>query len=254
MVMVAPRAWPRRELLGLPVDLVCREDVLKTVPRLVSEGGSNHLVALNPIKVMRAQEEPDLRAGIEEAALVYPDAVGITWALRTLYGDRIEKLPGCELMLDLFGLASRERYRVYLVGAKAEVLAQVERKIIRDHPGIELAGSHHGYFDDADRDAVAAGVVAARPDLLFVAMGAHRQETFVREVERRGGVPLMMTVGGSFDAYAEAVPRPPRWMLRLHLEWFYRLVRQPFRAPRMAALPRFACRVLALRYRPNSSR
>ena len=64
-------------------------------------------------------------------------------------------------------------------------------------------------------------------------------------------LPLMMTVGGSFDAYAGAVPRPPRWMLRFRLEWLYRLVKQPFRAPRMLALPRFACRVLRLRYAPT---
>jgi len=252
--MVAPRAWPRRRLLGLPVDLVGRDDVLATVPRLVKEGGSHHLVALNPIKVMRAQEEPELRAGIEEAALVYPDAFGITWALRTLYGDRVEKLPGCELMLDLFRLADRERYRVYLVGARPEVLARVEEKIRREHPGVRIAGSHHGYFADGEREGLVEAVRAARPDLLFVAMGTPRQETFVREVERRGGVPLMMTVGGSFDAYVDAVPRPPRWMLRMHLEWFYRLVKQPFRAPRMVALPRFACRVLALRYRASGRR
>jgi N-acetylglucosaminyldiphosphoundecaprenol N-acetyl-beta-D-mannosaminyltransferase len=245
------RPWPRARILGLPVDLVRREDVIAAVPRMVRAGGSHHLVALNPIKVMRAQDEADLRAGIEEAALVYPDAVGIAWALRVLHRRRLPVLPGCELMEDVFEVAARERYRVFLVGAKPEVLAAVEARLAREHPGLVVAGSHHGYFADAERDGVIGRLRAARPDVLFVAMGAHRQETFVRAVEAAGGVPLMMTVGGSFDAYAGAVPRPPRWMLRLRLEWLYRLVKQPFRAPRMLALPRFACRVLALRYAPN---
>lgn len=245
------RPWERARILGLPVDLVRREDVLAAVPRMVRAGGSHHLVALNPIKVMRAQDEADLRAGIEEAALVYPDAVGIAWALRVLHRRKLPVLPGCELMEDLFALAGRERYRVFLVGAQPAVLAAVEARLAREQPGLAVVGSHHGYFADSERASLIEAIRAARPDLLFVAMGAHRQETFVRAVEAAGGVPLMMTVGGSFDAYAGAVPRPPRWMLRLRLEWLYRLVRQPFRAPRMLALPRFACRVLRLRYAPN---
>lgn len=249
------RPWRRTRILGLPVDLVRREDLLGHLPALARSGGSHHLVALNPIKVMRAQTEADLRAGIEEASVVYPDAVGIVWALRTLYRERLPVLPGCELMEDLFALAGREGWRVWLVGARPEVLARVQERLAREHPGLRVAGAHHGYFPESGRAALVRRIVEDRPEVLVVAMGAHRQETFVREVQAAGGVPLILTVGGSFDAYTGAVPRPPRWMLRLHLEWLYRLVRQPFRAPRMAALPRFACRVLQLRYaRHHASR
>jgi N-acetylglucosaminyldiphosphoundecaprenol N-acetyl-beta-D-mannosaminyltransferase len=253
-MLVAPeRPWKRRKVLDLPVDLVCREDVLRAVPAMVRTGGTHHLVALNPIKVMRAQEEKDLRAGIEEAALVYPDAVGIAWALRVLYGERQPVLPGCELMVDLLALADEQRFAVYLVGARPDVVTRMAVEIGRRYPGIRLAGTRDGYFDDAQRDAVIGDVLAARPDLLFVAMGAHRQETFVRALPARGDVPVVMTVGGSFDAFVGAVRRPPRWLLRLRLEWLYRLVRQPFRAPRMLALPRFVCRVLRLRYARHGS-
>jgi N-acetylglucosaminyldiphosphoundecaprenol N-acetyl-beta-D-mannosaminyltransferase len=251
LAQAEPSLFPRRTILGLPVDLVRREELLAACPGLVRKGGCHHIVALNPIKVMRAEEEPDLRASIEEAAIVYPDGVGISWALRVLHGVRVPVLPGCELMEEMLALAGRERWRVFLVGARPEVLARMQERLAREHPRAAIAGVMHGYFPDAERAAAVARVVAARPDLLLVAMGAHRQETFVREVAAAGGVPLMLTVGGSFDAYAGALPRPPRWMLRLRLEWLYRLLRQPFRAPRMLALPRFACRVLRLRYAPN---
>jgi N-acetylglucosaminyldiphosphoundecaprenol N-acetyl-beta-D-mannosaminyltransferase len=218
---------------------------------MARRGGCHHLLALNPIKVMRAMEEPDLRAAIEEAAVVYPDGSGITWALRVLHGERLEPLPGCELMDDVLRIAGRERWRVFLVGARPEVLAAVGERLAREIPRLEVAGAMHGYFPDGERDAVIARVIAARPHVLLVAMGAARQEAFVRAVAAAGGVPLVLTVGGSLDAYAGFLPRPPRFILRLKLEWLYRLVRQPFRAPRMLALPRFACRVLRLRYAPN---
>lgn len=241
----------RTRLLGLPVDLVGREELLQAIPEMARRGGCHHLLALNPIKVMRAMEEPDLRAAIEEAAVVYPDGVGITWALRVLHGVRLAPVPGCELMEDVLRLAGRERWRVFLVGARPEVLGGVEERLAREIPRLEVAGTMHGYFPDAEREAVTARVIAARPHLLLVAMGAARQEAFVRAVAAAGGVPLVLTVGGSLDAYAGFLPRPPRFLLRLRLEWLYRLVRQPFRAPRMLALPRFACRVLRLRYAPN---
>jgi len=245
----APRLRFRRtSLLGLPIDLVRREDLLAAVPEMARESGCHHLVALNPIKVMRALEEPDLRAAIEEAAVVYPDGVGIAWALRILHGERLPALPGCELMVDLLDLAGREGWRVFLVGARPDVLLGVQERLSREIPRLEVAGAMHGYFPDAERGAVIARVIAARPQLLLVAMGAHRQESFVRDVAAAGVVPIILTVGGSLDAYAGVVPRPPRWILRLRLEWLYRLLRQPFRAPRMVALPRFACRVLRLRY------
>ena len=250
---VALRPWKRRTVLDLPVDLVRREDVLRAVPRMVRSGDSHHLVALNPIKVMRAQEEHDLRAGIEEASLVYPDAVGISWALRVLYGEKLPVLPGCELMVDLLALAGRKRFRVALVGAKPEVVARMAAEAQRRHRGIEIVTQQHGYFADDEAGAVIEQVLDNKPHILFVAMGAHRQETFVRAVQARGVIPVIMTVGGSFDAYVGAVPRPPRWLLRLRLEWLYRLVRQPFRAPRMIALPRFACRVLRLRLRHHAA-
>ncbi|MHC4817319.1 MAG: hypothetical protein ACYTF8_04645, partial [Planctomycetota bacterium] len=72
-------AWPRTDLLGLPLDLVRREDVLVAVPDLIRSGRSHHLVALNPIKVMRADREPELRDLIRNATCVFPDASGIAW-------------------------------------------------------------------------------------------------------------------------------------------------------------------------------
>jgi len=248
------RSWERRTLLGLPVDLVRRDEILHAVPTLVRSGRSHHLLALNPIKVMRAQREADLEEGIRQAAIVYPDAVGISWALRVLYGERIEVLPGCELMVDLLRLADRDRMRVALMGARPAVLARMRERIASDHPGVTLVAAQDGYFRDAERADLIRRLLEARPDLLFVAMGAQRQETFVRAVEQAGVVPIIVTVGGGFDAFVGAVPRPPRWLLRLRLEWLYRLLRQPFRAPRMLALPRFACRVLRLRYAPGSPR
>jgi N-acetylglucosaminyldiphosphoundecaprenol N-acetyl-beta-D-mannosaminyltransferase len=245
-----PLRFPRRDLLGLPVDLVLRADLLAAVPLMARDGRCHHLVALNPIKVMRALEEPDLRAAIEEASVVYPDGHGITWALRVLHGERLPVLPGCELMEDLLRLAGRERWRVFFVGAREDVLEAVRERLAREIPRLEIAGMMHGFFPDGERHAVIARVVAARPHLLLVAMGAQRQEAFVRDIAAAGGVPIVLSVGGSLDAYAGVVPRAPRLFLRLRLEWLYRLLRQPFRAPRMVALPRFACRVLRLRYAP----
>ena len=97
-----------------------------------------------------------------------------------------------------------------------------------------------------DGDAQTRSVVAAaRPDILLVAYGAPRQELWIDRVARPLGVPVAIGVGGAFDFLAGRVPRAPGWMRAAGLEWLFRLIRQPWRARRMLALPAFALAVLA---------
>ena len=96
-------------------------------------------------------------------------------------------------------------------------------------------------------------ILKKKPDIVFVGMGALVQENLIMKIKnycdsQQLVIPLLMGVGGSFDAITGAVPRPPRWMLTMHLEWFFRLLQQPLRAPRMLALPHFALLVLGKKW------
>lgn len=242
-------------ILGFPTSTLRRDEILLTVVSWIEDRRtSRHLMALNPIKVCRARREARLAQHILTADLVYPDAYGIAWAMRRFSGQYHSPIPGCDLMLDIMREASHRKYRVYLLGASDAVVKDTYNIFTRDYPGAQMVGYRNGYFaDEQDKRAAAEQILVARPDIVFVAMGALIQEDWILRIQQLARdkqvvVPVLMGVGGSFDAVTGHVPRPPRWMLRLHLEWLFRLVQQPIRAPRMLALPRFALLVAGKKY------
>ena len=107
-----------------------------------------------------------------------------------------------------------------------------------------------GYF--TDEAAVVAAIQAAKPDVLFVCLGAPKQEKFMAAHQAELPVGLMAGLGGSLDAFAGTVKRAPRWMIRLSLEWLYRLIQEPKRFGRMLRLPKFLLLVVRKRMRGAS--
>jgi N-acetylglucosaminyldiphosphoundecaprenol N-acetyl-beta-D-mannosaminyltransferase len=114
------------------------------------------------------------------------------------------------------------------------------------YPGLIIAGTYAGSPDPSENAAIVRRINDSQADMLFVAYGAPRQDKWIaRNKESLTAVRLAMGVGGSLDFITGRAVRAPRWLQNLGLEWFYRLIREPWRWRRMLALPRFALKVLA---------
>ncbi len=242
-------------VLGFPTSTLDRDGLLETVRRWIQDRSqSRHLMALNPIKVCRARKERALADHIFSADLVYPDAFGISWAMRRFAGRPFRPIPGCDLMFDIMNLASTNGWRVFLLGATEQTVQKTRRHFENRYPGARVVGARNGYFQsESEKLSALTSITESRPDVVFVGMGALVQEEWIARIAAAARasnvvIPLLMGVGGSFDAVTGNVPRPPHWMLRAHLEWLFRLIQQPFRAPRMVAIPKFALLVLAKKY------
>src|SRR5262249_38675842 len=140
-----------------------------------------------------------------------------------------ERVAGIDLMLGMLDLAKRKRYRVYCLGATVEVLQKVVQRIGVDYPEVLVVGSQHGYFSETDEEKIVEDIIAARPDILFVAMTSPKKEQFLARWSERLGVPVCHGVGGSFDVLAGKVDRAPEGWQRLGLEWLYRVKQEPRR-------------------------
>ncbi len=243
------------DILGFPTSRNSATEIVETVKGWLSDNRqSRHLMALNPIKVCRARKEPALAKHILEADLVYPDAFGIAWAMRRFGKKKYHPIPGCDLMIKFMQIAAETGYKVYLIGSKQNVIEKAKTQLQDDFPGLCIAGIRNGYFSlDKDYDELMNELKTFKPQMVFVGMGALIQENLIQRIkkycdEHQFAIPLLMGVGGSFDAITGTVPRPPKWMLALHLEWFFRLLQQPLRAPRMLALPKFTFLVLGKKW------
>lgn len=229
----------RTHVLGVPVD-VCG-DVLQAALDLHARGGGQ-IVTLNAEMTMAAGADAALGEAIAAADLVIADGAGVVWALAR-QGYRVRRSPGIELAWALLQQAERRRWRVALVGASPPVMQTLQDTLQRQLPGLDLALCLHGYQEAAAWPELEQRLLALQPDLVLVALGVPRQETWIHGLAgRRSG--LWMGVGGSFDVWAGAKKRAPRWMGRLQIEWLYRLLQEPSRWRRMLALPRFTWAVL----------
>jgi len=255
--MVAPhaeppaRAWRRIHLLGVPVDDLTMDETLDAIDGLIASRGIHQHVVVNVSKVVQANADPSMRAVIEACDLINADGQPILWAARLLGTPLRERVTGVDLMTRLFARAAERGHRLYLLGARPEIVTAVAERLRRDHPTIEIAGWRDGYWAPEEEAEVVAAIAATRPDILFVAFGSPAKERFLARWKDTIGAPFVMGVGGSFDVYAGRVRRAPRWMRRTGLEWLYRVVQEPRRMWRryLGDAPRFAWLVLKARAR-----
>ena len=234
----------RIELLGARIDALRMSEVEERIADFIRAGSPRQVITLNPEILYRAQQEPALLDLINGAALVTADGVGIVWAARLAGKLLPERVTGIDLMLRLAPRATREGWRIFLLGGAPGVAEEAAVRLKRQHPRLVIAGTHHGYFREDEEAEVVELIRRARPHLLFAGMGAPKQEQFIARNLKKLAVPEAMGVGGSFDVLAGRVKRAPRWLQRLHLEWLGRLFREPRRWRRMLILPRFAWRAL----------
>lgn len=245
------------EILGVPVDAVTEEEALARVEGFLGhprEGGAWLVFTPNPELVRCAQRDKEMMAALRSGDLNLPDGAGILLAARILGLPLKERVTGVDLMHRLLDLASRKGYSVFFLGTRPEVVARAAGRAGQLFPGLRVSGFHHGYFPPDEEERVVAGVRESRPDLLFVGLGFPREQKFLWRYRSSLGVRVAMSVGGSLDVLAGVKSRAPQWMRRAHLEWMYRLLHEPWRARRMAALPWFAGKVLLLRWKDGRGR
>lgn len=236
---------------GIPVARVDLDGAVEQIRGWIGRGGAGRMVVTANAEMIAASAlDPDLRGILERASMVTADGMSVVLAGRLLGTPLPARVTGYDLMERLLSLADREKYRVFLLGARPEILKGAVAAVRERYPGAVIAGAHHGYFSGSAQEAAAAETVkrgGAR--LLFVAMGAPRQEKWIRDhLPALGGV-VAIGVGGSFDVLAGVVPRAPLWMQRSGLEWLYRVVRQPRRVIRLWKMLYFFCLVIRDRIR-----
>jgi N-acetylglucosaminyldiphosphoundecaprenol N-acetyl-beta-D-mannosaminyltransferase len=234
----------RVNLLGADIDALSMEETVERAAGLIRDYRSYWIMTLNPELLYQAQSEKELLDLARRADIVTADGEGIVWACRMAGHPVPERVTGIDLLLHLVERAAAENWSVYLLGAAPGVAGEAADRLGREYPGLRIAGAHHGYFQADEESRIAEDIKKAKPDLLFVALGAPKQEIWIDRHFGKFGSGVAVGVGGSFDVLAGRVRRAPRWVRQLHLEWLSRLLRDPSRWRRQLVLPLFAWTVI----------
>ena len=231
-------------LLGATIDALDMQQTVERAVGFIKSGKTHFIITLNPEFLYQAQFQNCLLDLIDRADLVTPDGVGIVWACQVVGYPVPERVTGIDLLLCLTERAAREGWRVFLLGSAPGVAAETAEKLVKKYPGLQIAGTYHGYFKPEEEKDLLDRIKESKPDLMFVGLGAPRQEFWIDANSKDLKVPVAMGVGGSFDVIAGRVPRAPLWLQRLRLEWLGRLIREPRRWRRMLVLPKFSLLVV----------
>lgn len=219
----------RIQLMGCSVDNLNMEETLQVIDGFIRSGQPHQHVVVNVDKIVKAQHDPELRQIINECALINADGMPVVWASRWLGTPLKERVAGVDLFEALMKRAAQTGWRVYLLGARNEVVQGVKALYEAKYPGLTVAGARDGYWKAGDDEAVAAHIAESRPDILFVAISSPKKEQFLGRYQAQMKVPFAMGVGGTFDVAVGKVKRAPLWMQKSGLEWFYRFLQEPRR-------------------------
>lgn len=221
-------------IAGVRIDALDFDHVVETIVAHAARNGTpRYVVTPNAHHVVLFQEDALLREIYEHAFLVVADGVPLLWVAAFLGMHLPGRINGTDLFEALCARAAQEGLRVFLLGGREGAAAAAAARLSARHPSLEICGVHcpplNFEKNPEECGKIAAAIDAARPHLLFVGLGAPKQEYWMYRNCEQLEVPVSLGIGVSFELVGGIVPRAPQWMQRGGLEWFYRLCAEPGR-------------------------
>lgn len=240
----------RTDIMGVTFDDLTLAEAVSAGATLARTPGLSYVVTPNPEIVNLARRSQDYQKILNGADLVLPDGIGVVYAAKLLGAPLKGRVPGIDFASGLLAELAAGGEKLFLLGGKPGVAEQAAEKLKARHAGLQICGTHDGYFQD--NEAVTAEIQAAGAEVVFVCLGAPKQEWWIARHGAATGARLMVGLGGALDVYAGAVKRAPEAWQKLGLEWCYRLIHQPSRVGRMAKLPLFLLQAAAQKGRKQT--
>ncbi|MBE3578936.1 MAG: WecB/TagA/CpsF family glycosyltransferase [Caldanaerobacter subterraneus] len=239
-------------IFGVPIHRVTMIEAVEILKGYLKEDRIHIVATPNAEIIMMAQKDEEYKKILNETDLNVPDGSGVVFASKVFNKPLKERVAGFDLMMEFVKWASHKDVSIYLLGAKPEVVEKAQSNLKNLYPSLKIVGFHHGYFNEKEEENIIEDINKRAAQVLFVALGAPKQEKWIYKNKEKLKVKIAMGVGGSFDVIAGKAKRAPEIYRKLGLEWLYRLMQEPWRYKRMSALPKFAFKVLLYKLRKNN--
>lgn len=224
-----PAAPNRVDLLGLPFDVIERPDVVAAAEALIAAPGTRFVFPVNVDTHNQTQRDPWLRDVIRRGDWNYADGAGVVLAAQLL-GERSlrRRVTAADVVYDLAEAWSDGRHGVYFLGGEPGVAEQAARVLAERWPGFRVVGTHHGFMEPEEEEALFRELDSLAPDIVFVGYGVPLEHRLtMKRCHLAPNVGVFWMVGALTTYIAGTVPRVPKWMGDAGLEWLFRLMVEP---------------------------
>jgi N-acetylglucosaminyldiphosphoundecaprenol N-acetyl-beta-D-mannosaminyltransferase len=224
----------RMSLGNLDIDTYTEPALIDEVLEHAMAGDTTrHIATINAQFYVLAEQSRPFRECLKSAEYHCADGMSIVWACRAFGRERVARIAGVDLISNLCEAGASRGMRIFLLGGRPGTAAKTARLLESTYPGIQIAGvSCPDWGFEKDQTAlrnVLHEIAVAKPNILFVAFGAPKQEFFIAKYIRPLEIPIAVGIGGSFEILSGEVNRAPKWMQSSGLEWAYRLGQNPGR-------------------------
>lgn len=224
----------RVNICGIEIDKYSFEEVVeKIVSHALAKGVPEYVVTPNARHILSLQEDADFRDIYERAFLVVPDGVSLLWAAKFLQTPLNGRVNGTDLFEKLCAIASEKGLKIFLLGGRPGAAEKAQETLQNRHPNLKIVGTYCPDYGFENRlqelELINSKIQTSAPDLLFVGLGAPKQEKWIANNYLSLEVPVSIGIGVSFELVADMVSRAPVWMQKAGLEWLFRLIVEPQR-------------------------
>lgn len=227
----------KEKVLGFDVCSSSKEDILNSIFSDYEKNEQNVIVNINPEIVINNYKNKEFVQNLNNEKYQIPDGIGIVYASKINKGNIKNRIAGIDLLNEICQKSIKYKSKVFLYGAKPEIAEKAKQELEKKHIGINIVGVCHGYI--SEEEAVQE-INKFKPDILFIGIGSPKQENFIlKNKEKLDSVKIFMPAGGSFDVISNTLKRAPNWVIKMNLEWLYRLLKQPQRIFRQLKLIKF---------------
>lgn len=227
----------KEKILGFDVCISDKEDILNSIFSDYEKSEQNVIVNINPEIVINNYKDKEFVENLNKEKYQVPDGIGIVYASKINKGNIKNRIAGIDLLNDICEKSIKYKAKIFLYGAKPEIADKAKQELEKKYSGINIVGVCNGYTSE---EFAVQEIHKHKPDILFIGIGSPKQEMFIlKNKQKLDSVKIFMPVGGSFDVLSNTLKRAPNWMIKMNLEWLYRLLKQPQRIFRQSKLIKF---------------
>lgn len=231
------------DVLGAQISNATVEEIADFLVERIKEKKNTVVYTPNSEIIEQFHKDNELLALLNSADVLSADGIGVVYGAKILGTPLKGRAAGYDIACKLLEKGAKEGFGFYLFGSREEVCTLAKENLEKKYPGIRIVGTQNGFF----KEPVGEKIAKVQPDVLFVCLGAKKQEQWIYDNKHLFSGTTFLGIGGSMDVFAGVVKRAPKFFIKLNLEWFYRLIKQPSRFIRMLALPRFLWRVICVK-------
>lgn len=219
----------RVKILNTTIDVLNMNETIELVDKYIISKTPLHLMGVNADKINEVNKNDEMKKIVNSCGIINADGASVVLASKYLKKPLPERVAGIDLMQELVKLCEEKRYKIYLLGAKQEVVEKTKEVLLTKHKKLNICGIHNGYFKEEHWGEISKIIKKKKPDIVFVGITSPLKEYLIEYLQNDNNNCVFMGVGGSFDVISGNISRAPKWMQKMNLEWLFRVMQEPKR-------------------------